>query len=71
MSIEIEVLDEHGNVVTVIDPDDSCRPYEPNDRCGGCGECLLMQAIHYGYKLREVNVDNDSGTEGKSQSTQG
>lgn len=37
-----------GELMDVIDQDDSCKPYEPNDRCGGCGECLLMQIAHRG-----------------------
>lgn len=33
---------------------DSCRPYYPGDRCGGCVDCQLMQAVHYGYALRPI-----------------
>lgn len=30
---------------------DSCNPNEPNDRCGGCSECLRMQAEHCGLRI--------------------
>ena len=49
----VVVLDD-GEAVEILDMKDSCLPYEPNDRCGGCGECLIMQADHYGYKIDYV-----------------
>jgi hypothetical protein len=33
-----------------------CTPYEPNDRCGGCDECLQMQ--HEYYRLLEKEQTN-------------
>lgn len=30
---------------------DSCNPYEPNERCGGCSECLRMQAMSSGLHV--------------------
>jgi len=33
--------------VDILDENDSCRPYYPNDVCGGCGMCLLMQFYHW------------------------
>lgn len=53
----VAFLNEKGEVVQVVDAKDSCNSYEPNDRCGGCGECLLMQAIHYGYNYRAATKE--------------
>lgn len=51
---QVEVLRE-GAVVAVLDPNDSCNPSEPNERCGGCGVCLWDQAEFYGLKTRQVD----------------
>lgn len=41
-------------VATVIANDgDDCRA-SPSERCGGCSECLLMQASHYGMTIRDL-----------------
>lgn len=52
----IEVLDDQGRIIQELDENDNCHPYEPNDRCGGCGECMLMQASYHGYTLRPKNT---------------
>ena len=42
-------------VLTVLDPEHKpCRPYEPNDVCGGCDQCQLAQAAHYGCTIRRL-----------------
>lgn len=46
-----------GVVQAVVDAADSCCPYEPNDACGGCGACLLAQAVHAGYELRDATPE--------------
>jgi hypothetical protein len=33
----------------------NCKPYEFGDLCGGCDNCLMMQAEHAGYDLAKVN----------------
>ena len=40
----VDVLNENGS---------NCNPFDPGDLCGGCDQCLLMQASHYGCTLRE------------------
>ena len=48
-----DVLDDDGNVLVTLCPEKSdCRPYEPNDACGGCDNCLLAQATHYEYTIK-------------------
>jgi hypothetical protein len=37
-----------GEPVTSVDADDSCQPYYPSDKCGGCGRCQLEQGLHVG-----------------------
>jgi len=49
-----ELLDDQGEVVDTIDANDTCAPYEPNEACGGCGHCLLLQAWHAGWNTRAV-----------------
>ena len=41
----------------ILDSTDSCRPVGPNERCGGCGECLLMQARDSGWIIDEPTDD--------------
>lgn len=36
-----------GEIVEILDPADNCHPYYPTDRCGGCPECMIMQAEYY------------------------
>lgn len=48
----VVITDDTNTVIDIYDVNDSCNPYEPNDVCGGCGYCLLLQAKHYGYKTR-------------------
>lgn len=49
MASPIAVIDpDDGGCVEVLDLNESCRPYGPNDRCGGCDECMYMQACHGG-----------------------
>lgn len=41
---------ETGECLEVIDAEDACIPYAGMDytgHCGGCGNCLLMQADYY------------------------
>ena len=46
----VEVLsEEDGSVVAVLDPSDACG----DGYCGGCGNCMLRQAWHYGQPTRE------------------
>jgi hypothetical protein len=48
-----DVLDTKGEVCQTLCPEESdCHPYEPNDACGGCDNCLLAQAIHYKYEVK-------------------
>lgn len=39
--------------VNVLGENDSCHPYYDNDRCGGCGECMLMQQAYWSSKSPE------------------
>ena len=51
-----DVVDSDGKVVQTIDIDDNCNPYAGGDyhgHCGGCGNCMAMQADYAGYTLRE------------------
>ena len=56
-----QILDpDTEEVVQELVPDAGCfgANYGPDsERCGGCTNCLIMQAQHYGYKIREVEVD--------------
>jgi len=36
---------------------DDCSPYEPNERCGGCSRCLIMQAEHAGCNIEKVELE--------------
>ena len=51
-----------GEIAGVDPADDSCRPYEPNDRCGGCGECLMMQAAHSGFDVEFLPAEHSEAT---------
>jgi len=47
-------------VVQTIDLDENCNPYSGSDyygHCGGCGNCLAMQASHWGYEFRDHKED--------------
>lgn len=35
-------------LVDIVDSGDSCSPFD--GLCGGCGNCLLAQATHSGFK---------------------
>ena len=54
----VAVLDpETGDCVEMIDGNDCCEPYAGGDyqgHCGGCGNCMLMQAEHGKFKLKPV-----------------
>lgn len=47
-----DVVSQTGEVLFYVDLNDTCKPYEPNDRCGGCGKCLAEQAVYYGSKIK-------------------
>ncbi len=51
-----DVVDSDGKVVQTIDLDENCMPYRGGDyhgHCGGCGNCMGMQATYAGYKLQD------------------
>lgn len=57
--------EETGEVFEVMDSRDSCNPYEPNAKCGGCGSCLIDQAFHTGAPfigLFNFGVDDREAT---------
>jgi hypothetical protein len=56
----IEVLDDNGDVLDSLDPDNSCNPGGDIVLCGGCDSCLLNLAYYYGYKTREIKDDNNN-----------
>jgi hypothetical protein len=39
---------------TLADDDQHCRPQSIGEYCGGCTQCLLMQANHYGMTIRKL-----------------
>lgn len=46
-----------GKICETLDPKDNCGGYAAyGGHCGGCGNCLLMQAVHYGYKLVDIDL---------------
>lgn len=45
-----QVVDSDFNVLAELD-DDIRHCWEP--RCGGCNDCLLSQAIHYGLFVED------------------
>lgn len=52
------VLDpETGECIQVLDGNVSCNPYVGMDyagHCGGCDNCMLMQAEHGGCKIKRL-----------------
>ena len=58
-----QILDpDTEEVLQELTPDYGCYGANygcDNERCGGCTDCLLMQARYYGYKIREVEADNE------------
>lgn len=69
-----------ARLVTILaDDGDSCHAREYGDLCGGCTECQLKQARHYGYKILdgldeselaelEVELDDDATEDASSVS---
>lgn len=53
-----KVAGARGKIHDAADTSESCRPYEPNDRCGGCAECLAMQTTHYGGVVELVRTEH-------------
>jgi hypothetical protein len=58
MKTLVEVLADDGEVIHVLDPDNSsCKAACIGEYCGGCDMCLMMQAQFYGYELRDVPAE--------------
>lgn len=50
-------IDKSGKVVqecSESEHENDCQPYEPNDRCGGCFECMMAQHSYHGGTFRKV-----------------
>ena len=53
----MEVLDDEGRPVEVLDDDDQCTGNSTySSPCGGCGRCLLAQAYHWGNKVQPAGT---------------
>ena len=45
-------IDDDGNVLDVLDPEDSCGGQTiDGPPCGGCGSCMILWARHCGVQL--------------------
>lgn len=53
-------FNEGLELISIEDYDESlfCRPFESNDFCGGCPECLIKQYNHYGYTTALCYLDD-------------
>ena len=47
-----------GAVVDLLDHEDDCRPHEPNDACGGCPSCLMLQADRDAFREEEASPED-------------